>query len=82
VLPEQRQVEHDADALLDDQLRDDLAGAGLERHVGALAAEDDDRQPWRLAVGRRADAPLVALRVDEHDLLAGVTSCSTRRRIV
>jgi hypothetical protein len=49
-----------------------FAGADLKRHVRALAAENHERQPWRFPVGRGPQAPLIALRVDQDDLLSGV----------
>jgi hypothetical protein len=49
-LPHEREVEHDAGGpLLDEEARDELAGAHVERHVGVFAAHDDDRESWRLS---------------------------------
>jgi hypothetical protein len=44
----------------------------VDRHVGVLAAEDDHLVASALAIGRRFDAPPIALGVDDADWLVVV----------
>ncbi len=46
------QVEHATLLEPGDSLADECAGVGLERNIGVVAAEDDDRDRRVLAIGR------------------------------
>lgn len=61
-------VEHDRDAAVDDEVRDERAGAGLERDVAVQAAEHGDRQAWGLAVARQAQPVPDADRIEDDEL--------------
>ncbi len=63
-LAELADVDDAGDPLLGDQVGDQLARGGLERHVAMLAAEHQDRQARALAIAGGAHAPPVALGVD------------------
>ncbi len=64
-------VEDGGELLVDEQVRDELAGGGVERDVTVTPAEHRDRQSWPIPVYRRADAVPVALGVDDEERRRG-----------
>src|SRR5882724_7159168 len=72
MLPEVGKVQENADPLLDYQLRDEFPTAWLQRDVTVATAQDHDRQARVLPIRGRANAPRVALWVNDDDLLSGV----------
>jgi hypothetical protein len=65
------QVEDGGDAVVDDEVGQQLAGGRLQGQVAVVAAEDVERQPGAGTVGAGADPPPVALDVEDHHGQAG-----------